>query len=110
MARGLAHMGPTSLNLRPVAGPRGWSAGACSDLCWKLIRQAGTKRLVAPTPPPPTFHLFYPNVCKRERERRKRKFEFGTKKLAKNYLTEDDEFVASGLGRTVRFTTLTGRT
>ena len=105
----MAHMGPANLNLRMAAGqvaPHGWLAGAAFRPLLEFDRQAGTKRLGA------RAHLYLPRLpftlsrC-RERERRKRKVEFRSKKLAKIYLVEDDESVSFGLGWRVCFATLT---
>ena len=57
--------------------------------------------------PPPPRHPFILSWC-RVRERRKKKFEFLSKKLANNYLVEDGEFVASRLGWRVCYATLAG--
>jgi hypothetical protein len=54
--------------------------GPHSNLCWRLICQAGTKSLVAP-PPPPSFIYIIPVLW--DREKRKKKFEFCSKKTCK---------------------------
>jgi len=81
---GLVHMGPASLSFCKVAcqvAPYGWLVGAAFRRVpggW-YARQAQNALLRLPPPPLPplAFHLLYPSVCERGRERRKRKFESG---------------------------------
>lgn len=70
-SKGLAHMDLANLSLRMAAAqvaPRGWSAGSSLNLCWRLIRKVGTKRLVAPTSSPPPAPSIYPILVSCERK------------------------------------------
>ena len=116
-AIGVMHMVAVRLAMRLAevhVAPRGWSVwGAFRPLPAGWYAGWAQSALLRP-PPPPTFHLLYPGVCKWERERRKRKFASvevcsAIRNLSRNDMAEDGEPVAFGLGRTVRYVTLAGR-